>query len=556
WSYWATWVGGAVAAISVLAIVRGATSKRITGSAIGLIWLWAAIGPLLGIVGARVAASQDRYLYLPLVGLMLVVGSLLLRGIRTLRALQASVGGVAVIALALIPITLTDVRDARSTLRRAERVAERYQGDPRALELLAIAFDYTAAHQTAERANVSIDELRKQFLDIITRAAEAAETRSDCFRDKADRAAFHRRISWQFLGSGLCDRSLKQAERAADFEPDHPMTLTRLAHAYRCLGQFERAALTYERLERVLPKDPAVRATRLTEFGDVLLFVFNSPQHAMPRYRAAVETGAAPNRAKVGLARCEVLVGEGARGLDLASMVIAAEPDNVDAMLVVALYQLRSHRWKEAEQAYRMILSGDPTHYEALRCLHEVVAQSGRWIDAAEMWEQAMQRAPDVPAYRAYAAWAAACAGHEAARAWIDELLAKDANHVFACLSEMLLALRGDDLNAALRWVERAAKGQPIAEAREFVRAEITLRLMIDRSELPATAVVARAALANRVGNTALARELLTAFVANATGVAQTAALQMLESLPQAATQPSQPAPGAVPVPTSVPGGG
>jgi len=445
---------------------------------------------------------------------------------------------VAVGGIALAPISYADVNDCRSTLRRADRVVSRHPGDPRALELLAIGFEFTSRHDTPESRTTSQPDLFAAFIKTLQDAAAAAEQRPDCFRDKADRGAFHRRLAFQFLGAQMCDESLKQALRAGDFQPDHPMTLTRLAHAYRCLRDFDKALAAYGRLERVLPDDRTSKALRLTEFGDLLLNVYNRPDLARTRYVAALETGLQLSHTRVGLARCEVLVGKGDEGFAQASMVLQQEPSNVDAMIVIAMYHLRSHNFNEAETAYRMILAADATHYEALRGFDAAVGQSGRWIDAAEAWERAMQARPSEPAFRAFAAWAATCAKEPAATQWVSELLAADPNHVFACLSQMLMALRVGDLPQALSWIEKASAGKPIYEAREMVRAEGVLRVMRSRGELPAVSEIARADLLQRMGNPSAARAALEAYLgSDANAVNRAMATSLLAKLP--ASQPT-----------------
>lgn len=550
WAYWRVWVGLVVAAAIIAGAVLCIRRRAMNDAALGFLWFAAALAPLLGIVGARSAVTQDRYLYLPLAGLLIAVGALVLRRFAASPALYAAAACSGVVALAAGHAARGYVVDCRDVQLRADRIVKRAIGDPRASEFAAVVSNYILANQVDPRDAESIESCRAAFLGWLVRAANEAEQSPRYFRDKTDRAAFHRRLSFQFLGAGssisLGDAdlrrsalraSLDQALRAADFEPDAPFTLTRLAHAYRALEQWEDALKAYLRLEQNLPPNAEFRALRLTEFGDLLL-MFDRPTVAMPRYQAAIATGAAPVRARVGMARCEVLVGKGEEGFTLASMVLVGDPTNVDAMIVVAMYHLRSHHFAEAESAYRLILSYAPAHYEALRGLHEVVAQDGRWADALAAWDQAQRASPNA-VFEAFGAWTAACAGDESARGRVDALLARDANHVFGCLSEMLFALRGGDAGAAVDWIERAAKGSPLPEAREFGRAEVTLRLLASRGLVGAESAIARGVLLRVMGDVAGAREVLGGFVRDNSGSRWEArASGILGALPESVPKP------------------
>ncbi len=73
----------------------------------------------------------------------------------------------------------------------------------------------------------------------------------------------------------------------------------------------------------------------------------------------------------------------------------------------------------------------------------------------------------------------------------------------------MLLAIRAGELEQARQWIERARRGPKLPLAREFSRAEATLRIMIERNELPAEAVLLQAALCAEIGSPDRGRQLV-----------------------------------------------
>lgn len=522
WSYRGVWFGAVIALALLLALVwsvkRGART-----AAVGVAWCFATIVPVLGLVGARVSAAQDRYMYLPLMGLLIALGA---SAVRLLREPAARLGlrtyaPAAVLALAaitIVPAAKALCGDCRSTIRRAERSLRHHVGDPRALEFTAAALAFSAGHDTLEGRAASRPSFVERAVARLLEAADAAEKSPQYFRDEADRAAFHRRLSFHLLNAGRYEESLQQAQRAEAFQPDSPVTHMRLAHAYRALGDWGRALEAYGRLERHMPDDPTFRSLRLTEIGDLLLYIYERPELAKPKYEAALETGVTLPRAGVGLARCEVLVGDGAAGFEIASEVLSADPDNLDAALVVALYHLRSHHWPEAQGTYAAILGRFPTSFEALRGYHEVCGQLDKWSDAAFMWQHAVDAAPDHPAFRGFLAWSVACASQPGAESIAHSLLEAEPRNRFARLALMLLALRVGDVDQALRHASEIENSDSQPESRELDRADATLRLLAERGQIGPDALLLRAVLARLAGRTAAAGELARAYLAAVPG--------------------------------------
>jgi Tfp pilus assembly protein PilF len=523
WSYPLVWIGVLLTATGLAVTLWTARKRSTRGVAVGLVWFAALLLPVIGVVGGRAAAAQDRYLYQPLMGLVLAVGIVVARwiaggrpGISRTRT-GIFLGLAMPICLAMLLHDRHLCHDARDTLRRAERVARLNPDDPRATENLAIArsFDYT--HHTPRREHAQPDDLLERFRQTLLQAAALSNTRPEYFLGPADRAAFHRRISYQLWLAGFFEDSLEQARHAHDFEPNARLTWLRLAHAYRSLQRWNEARQAYQKLESVLTEDDPDRAMRLVEFGHLLLHRFNDPGQALEKYRQAwASPQAAPQvrtLATLGLARCEVLAGEGLRGLQLAEGVLREQPGNLESWEVIALYHLRSHHWEDAALAYAAILKRSPAHYDALRGFHEVAVQTGRYRDAALAWDAALEYAPEFRPFQAYLVWSAALAGEEAAPQMADALLEIDPNNRFACLARMLLAIRANDVEQALVWIRSARAGTALPQARELLRAAETLHVMAERQELPPEAAIAEAALRLAQGDSAKAGDLLDGYL-------------------------------------------
>jgi len=563
WSNPRVWVGVVAFLASAAFCVWAALARRGLAAAAGLAWFWGMWLPVSGLVGARVVAAQDRYLYQPMIGLLLVLGAGVAAVLRARPAAQrpgAAWIGVAIAAL-LMAVALPGNRDftehARSTVQRALHAAEQNPGDPRVLEFLAAAYDFAWTHVTPEsRAAEAAGEPPIDWLelmhDTLIRASDAAEANPHYFADAYNRAAFHRRLSFAQWKIGDAQRSLTEAQRAANFEPDAYLTHLRFAHAFRALGAYPQCAAAYAKMEETMPDDAPQRGLRLVEFGDLLLWRFRDYASAMERFRAALRLPKLPadahRLATLGLARCEIMVGQGETGYRLASTVMNRDPLDLDAKLVVALYHLRSHHFAEAGPLYEQVLDELPTDYEALRGYHELCAQLNAWGRAAGRWQAAMQAEPDHPAFAPYFVWAAACAGEPAVEPLAVEITEKYPQVPFAWLARMLYALRRGEVAESIEFVRRAAEGTSIPDAFELPRAEITLRIFFENGRLPPESLLIRAEIRRLLGDADTPRELAQTYLSEHAGRGFDALAQTLRVAVPPTSAPST-APATAPAP-------
>jgi tetratricopeptide (TPR) repeat protein len=502
WTFALVWAGLALALASLVHAAVAWRRSATRSIALGWAWWWALLLPVLGLVGAREVAAVDRYLYQPLVGVVLVVAVYVAHAVaarpRARRIVPAATGVLALVMLVWnLPLTLS----ARSNIQRAERLVALNPGDPRALEALAAAYDFARNHPMPGIDQEYIAAGRSQYAEFTRRAhdtlsrATAVENLPAFFPGPEDRAPFHRRLAYRLLGTGDAEASLAEARRAADLQPDAFMTHKRLAHAYQALGRLADACAAYERCEAVLPDEPRTQAIHYTDFGNLLLFRLEDAPRACEKFAAAQATGRAPFEARVGTALCEIRFGEGARGYALISEYLAANPGDIQAGLVLAEYHLRSHHYREAALVYDAILRDMPVNYSALRGYQEVCFHTGQMDEAILAWQDALGLLPDEPAFQAFHVWALALGAPENAASAAEELL--DERPVrFAHLALMFDALRGDDLERAREHIDRAAAAPSIGGAREFARAEAAIRVLRARRALPPSAVLAQAELA------------------------------------------------------------
>ena len=524
WGHPLVWAGAGLAAATVWHAVAAWRAADPRASALGWAWCWGLLLPVIGLVGAREAAAVDRYMYQPLMGVLLVVGAGAVRRMAQVGTPHASAGpadqsasrhasaprwllsAAVILAAAMLLTDLPHCAAARSALRRAKLVVDLNPGDPRALEALATAYDFAQSHPLPavdrEQLPPGVDPAAhfRRLWQATLKQAIACPNLPHFFPGPEDRGPFHRRLSYRLLRAGLPEESLAQAEAARELLPDEYTTWVRLAQAHRALGQFAQAAEAYARGEQLLPETPLTRAIHYADYGYLLMFELDRDVEACQRFAKSAELGFDLPPAKVGLAACEIRYREGAAGFQLVSEVltdprIRSNPTlAVQAGLVLAEYHLRSHHWNEAGMVYSALLRDEPTNYTALRGLTEVAVQADRLADAVRAWSAAAEREPDRREYRSFLVWCWTLADDPLASQQAEELLAEDSRNPLGCTSRALGELRAGNVAAAVQWVREAKRGTPIPRARELERLITAMQVLADRGRLPPEAAVVQAA--------------------------------------------------------------
>lgn len=506
WSHPLVWCGVAITGVSALLLLI-AWLRRAAGIAIGLVWFWIVLLPVVGIVGARVASANDRYVYVPMMGILLIVGiGLAHLAKRYQRAtLTLTLLICAGLAIVLMPLDRHLVATARSTIDRSLHTIQVYPGHRFGYETLAMAYLYSADHDdTLENHEKGPDALRQAAREAIDKTIEIAEQHPEQFASEADRAGFYRRMALRYMAFNEPQLALQYAKRAAEIEPDTVATDTNLAQALRSAHEWQAAGAVYAKLVPLLKPDTPYRALRLIEYADLLLYRLDQPAKALEHYRAAVDDPAlTPQQRDIalsGLALAEIRAGLGATGYKIVSDLLKKHPDDPALAMTLGEYHLRSHHFEQAVKTYAYLVSHDPTNMRALRGLHSAAAELGEYEIAANAWSLAVQVEPKNRTARSFLVWALASGNSPKAAEACQTLLASDPENPFACFGEMLLALYQDDVDQALPWRERGLKGEPIPEAQAPARAAATLERLAKHEALSTTAYLFAASLWETLG--------------------------------------------------------
>ena len=354
---------GAVAlSVSVLVVITAVVVRRHKQRYLACGWLWylGSLAPVIGFIQAGNQAHADRYTYLPLIGIAVMISWAAAGWAGELRARRAVLAVTAVAALSALTVVsfnqTSHWRDPLSlwthTLNHSPRnhVAHNNMGDtlfkqgrkdeamPHYLEALRINPDYADAH--GNLGNCLIDRGNKD--EAITHLRKAVDLMPDI-------PVNHYNLANGLLQIGKLDEAIASYQKALKLSPDFVPALNNLGMVFFQLGRNEDAIAQLTRVIGISP-NPASAHSNL----GLVLVKDRRIGDAVSHYETALklnpdETAALSNLAWV-LATCpDPSFRNGTRAVALAKKARATAGENhVDIMEALAAGLAETGNFTEA----------------------------------------------------------------------------------------------------------------------------------------------------------------------------------------------------------------
>ncbi len=326
--------GAALAATTAASILFG---RRAPWVPAGWLWYLVSLVPVLGIVRVGMHASADRFTYVPLIGVfVLVVWSIAEATARVRRRSRAVQSGVAAGATAVI-----------AALTLATRAQVAVWADTRTLfeHALAVTTGNWMAH------------------DILGRALD---------------------------DSGRTTEAIAHYKAALAIKPDYGSALVNLGTAFMKLGNDAAAAEQFERAVRVRPDSAVAHLGAAGAWAGA-----GRPDAALAHYREALRL--VPNSAETHDAMGALLSRQGrtAEAIEHFEEAVRLRPGFAGALNNLGLALARESRGAEAIQRFRQAIEAAPGNAEAHNNLGVALAQQGRMAEALDQFERAVSIAPE-----------------------------------------------------------------------------------------------------------------------------------------------------------------
>lgn len=370
------WVDAAsVSAIVVTVLVLGvwvALAWRSWPARIGLVWFLGTLASTLPIIPARNVLAADRYLYLPIIGLVwpLAHGLVVLwRGrLATLASYKALVAALAAAVCVAYVGTSWYVGSFYTTpMAKTERIAMVSPNTPRVWTRAGWthydARDYDKAIEYARR------DLKFDDPDVISGAREL--------------------IGACRIARGDIPEGLAELRAAVALAPENVKATGRIAQTLEELGRTHDAMKWYERAVKQAPRynPPKLKLARL--YVDA-----GRDEEARALYRQVLEVNEYDVSALMGLSELDIAFGTQASlqsAVDRLRKLLKFMPNYTDARVNLAAALNALHQTNEAIALYRQVLRDEPGHATAALNLAMILEARGQAAEASQLLASAGQ---------------------------------------------------------------------------------------------------------------------------------------------------------------------
>ncbi len=347
WSDPQTWRATAIVVVSFA--ILGWACLRSRAAQLGVLWYFATLASTLPIVPARNILAADRYMYLPIIGLFWIAGTLayvIHQRVLTKRStsVQRVVAGVAAITL-LIPSIAMGWHIAsfyETPIKKTERIAALFPDTPRVWEPLGWTLYSEGRYEEAiEAAN---KELRHDVPNL--------------------RSGAHQLIGLSELRRGNIQAALEHLHQAIRIDPESGRARYRLGTAYEELGQLEKAATYLEAAVTIAPQhNPTLN--RLASVYRRL----GRPDDARRLYEKAIANNPYEFPSIMGLAELDIEEGTPQSFLSAEERILGLldwMPENSAAWTNLGVVYTGLGRAPDAVNAYQWAIKEDPSNVTAL----------------------------------------------------------------------------------------------------------------------------------------------------------------------------------------------
>jgi protein O-mannosyl-transferase len=341
---------------------------------VGLLWYLGTLVPVIGLVQVGDQAMADRYTYIPLVGIFIIVswGAWDLLNAR-LRGRRSEVGDPVFALRAMPGKQRSEILSGVSGFFKKRRSQKIYLGISAAIILVALA-SKTFLQLNTWKNGITLFE---HAVSVTRDNYQAENNLGTAYASKdLDKAVFHYKAALKInprdamalynLGTiyekkGQLDRAISYYLKALRINPDCAGALNNLGMAFYDKGNYDRAALFFKSALKTKSKHADARINLAN-----VLFLQSKPDEAILQYQKIIQT----------------------------------DPENADALYNLACVLASQNKINEAVHHYNEALRIDPKYSKAYYNLGNILLRQGKMKEAVFQYAKAIEYRPDyVQAY-------------------------------------------------------------------------------------------------------------------------------------------------------------
>jgi tetratricopeptide (TPR) repeat protein len=364
--------------ITVVLLYFGRRCKYL---AVGWLWYLGTLVPVIGIVQVGAQAMADRYTYIPLIGIFIIIAfsaAQLLEKLYSGKIIPAVLAGVCLVACTVVTSQqLKCWKDSLSLFRHALDVTENnyVMLNNYANVLNKLGRQDEAAAQLAEAVRLAPNSLEILFnygnmLKDMGKIAQAIEQFEIAIKIKPDDKLSHYGLGLALAAKGDYEGAIKQYQIYAESGTDIADIRQKLAMDLARSGKVDDAVNQFQRAMIINPDSTEV----LSNFGYALA-QSGKTDEAIKYYEQALanEPNNVITHGRLALALAGI--GKIDEAIEHCRIVLAARPDDYEMYTNLGILLQTQGKLDEAIESYRKALKIDPNFKKARENLDAALAQ-------------------------------------------------------------------------------------------------------------------------------------------------------------------------------------
>lgn len=409
----------AIVEITLLVTLAWVARKRLPAAFIGIVLFAILLSPLLAAGVARNFLAADRYMYLPIIGLHLAVAATAVAALDEFSRRLSRVRADLMVGLPIVLVLAAWMSYSwllsstwRSSVSRDSRVVHVHPDSELAHAELAKAFNFEGDPDGAIRV---VEVARKHWPEsgpLAAAAGNAYRLKGEFEKAREELEIAVRRMPNHVLTQyrlGKVLESLHESqkariafERAMDVNPSFFPALAALARLHQADGWAD-AAMSY--FERALAVNPHSRDC-MFGFAE-LLMEQRRWDEAVRQLESMLGEFPDDNAARLNLAVCFVWMNKGPDALTQYDILKTRAPGNSAILFNRAALLASMGKSADAERGFRDLLSIDPTHWDAMIGLSDLLQRNQRYEEMIERWRFFQKTSDDPSESWGWIAWSA-----------------------------------------------------------------------------------------------------------------------------------------------------
>jgi len=371
---------------------------------IGWLIFFVAIFPTMGVIGYTNVIASDKFVYLPSVGLLMILAAFLSRlcDTRLTKRCVITMSVVLILSCAEAAATrryLVHWRDSVSLFRNMLRITP---DDSLVLNMLGFSLqsegkidEATDCYRQALRAEPNEAGIYYNMGNVLWskgKLDEAVNYYNRALQINSHYAEPHNNLGNILLEQGKSAEALKHYLEAEKIEPDYPDIQYNLGNVFLTQGKFDEAVGHYRRALQLKPWD----AEAHYKLGEALQSE-GKYDEAIEQFYQSLRYRPDYTEAHKSIAGLLYEMGKFELAVSHYYEVLQTEPNNTDVHNNLGIIFGIQNNFDEAIKHFREVLELAPGNAEAYNNLGIALEQTGRFDEAIDCYRKAIQLKPDWP---------------------------------------------------------------------------------------------------------------------------------------------------------------